>query len=340
MCHPPSISRRVSPRRAFTLVELLVVITIIGILIALLLPAVQAAREAARQVQCRNNLKQIGLAFLDHESIHGHLPAGGWGYMWVGDADRGFGIDQPGGWAYSILPSMEQQALYQLPSDGKPDEITSQQLAGAATLMQTPLGMMNCPSCRPAILFNSSPGMGYWQINANYAAMVARSDYAANGGDYWISSNGTGGPPSLSASTASWWRPWDVFFGVLTGVNSIHAVVKLSDITDGASNTYLVGEKYECPDYYFTGTDWSDDSSMFQGWDIDTVRWTEISDGPPRQHQNGLVNERTFGSAHSNGFQMAFCDGSVQMINYTIDPESHRRLGNRKDGQPIDGKKF
>ena len=74
---------------AFTLVELLVVITIIGILIALLLPAVQAAREAARQTQCKNNLKQIALGWMQHEERNGFFPSSGWGYRWTGDADRG-----------------------------------------------------------------------------------------------------------------------------------------------------------------------------------------------------------------------------------------------------------
>src|SRR5271165_3556364 len=98
-------------RSGFTLVELLVVIAIIGILIALLLPAVQAARESGRRVQCSNNLKQLGLGVLQHVDTCGRFPSDGWGWGWVGDPDHGNRMGQPGGWIYNTLPFIEQQAL-------------------------------------------------------------------------------------------------------------------------------------------------------------------------------------------------------------------------------------
>ncbi|MEM9658365.1 MAG: DUF1559 domain-containing protein, partial [Planctomycetota bacterium] len=104
-----------------TLVELLVVVAIIGVLAALLLPTVQSAREPGRRAQCKNNLKQLTLGCLNHASTLGHFPTGGWGHAWVGDADRGFGRGQSGGWLYNVSPFLEQQHLHALPSDGDPD---------------------------------------------------------------------------------------------------------------------------------------------------------------------------------------------------------------------------
>jgi prepilin-type N-terminal cleavage/methylation domain-containing protein/prepilin-type processing-associated H-X9-DG protein len=144
-------------KRGFTLVELLVVITIIGILISLLLPAVQAAREAARRAQCNNNLKQLGLAVLNHESAVKMMPTNGWFCTYLGHPDRGAGARQPGSWLFNILPYMEQSALYNLQSNKTGTALQ----AAAQTLMSTPVAGFYCPSRRQAKAYpnlSSKPG--------------------------------------------------------------------------------------------------------------------------------------------------------------------------------------
>ena len=320
--------------RAFTLVELLVVITIIGILIALLLPAVQAAREAARRLQCCNNLKQIGLGFLQHEETHQFFPTGGWQYRMVGDPDRGFDKRQPGAWEYNILPYIEQQALHDL---GEGSLLGSAaQSAANKQRVTTPLAAYNCPTRRPAILFAANPASPMYLTDPLTA--VPRGDYAANSGDTDQEITWKGQPVPYASGDAPgfpWWPP--EFF---TGIAFERSEIKMCDVTDGTSNTYMIGEKYLNVDRYFDGLDGGDNQSLFSGWNCDNHRCTLVSAGSPMQDQPGYTSVRIFGSAHAIGFHMALCDGSVHMINYSIDPETHRRLGNRHDGMTIDGKKF
>jgi prepilin-type N-terminal cleavage/methylation domain-containing protein/prepilin-type processing-associated H-X9-DG protein len=324
------------PASAFTLVELLVVITIIAILIALLLPAVQAARETARQLQCKNNLKQLALGCLNHEQALGFLPTGGWGWGWAGDPDRGYNKRQPGGWHFNILPYIEQQTLHDLGLGGN--------MARRTQTARTPLAGFHCPTRRRALVYP----FVHSNVLVNLSSpptVIARSDYAGCAGDF--SDFVCYGPSSLAEGdslTDLQWQQSPPYYGTtanMTGVFYGRSMCRMRDITDGASATYLVGERYLCPDSYTTGQDPADDQGWTIGFDIDTNRWTVLdSSFAPMQDQPGLLIWGNFGSAHANGFQMAFCDGSVQMMNYTINPETHRRLGNRKDGKTIDANKL
>jgi prepilin-type N-terminal cleavage/methylation domain-containing protein/prepilin-type processing-associated H-X9-DG protein len=330
----------------FTLVELLVVITIIGILIALLLPAVQAAREAARRAQCVNQLKQIGLACLNHESAFRTFPTGGWGCQWCGDPSRGFSNKQPGGWAYNITPFMEQQALHDMGSSSGDSTGITTGAADRLTRASTAVAGLYCPSRRSATKYPfMAPGCVYYNLTAlcTTTQLVGKNDYAANCGDAGYDT-GSGGPGNLSIGdgwSASQWASQSIASGTATGVIYTRSQTRMADIKDGTSNTFLVGEKYLCPDAYTTSYDGGDDQSWDIGTDLDNGRWaTGGTISAPSQDQSGVVNYFIFGSAHAAGFNMVFCDGSVRSINYSIDLTTYGHLGNRMDGQPIDGSKL
>ncbi len=323
-------------RQGISLVEVLVVIAIIALIIALLLPAIQVARERARMSQCANNLRQIGLGCQSHDSAYGYFPTGGWTYEWVGDPDRGFSKRQPGGWIYNLLPFVEEQNLRDT-GKGLDD---SEKRAALSTLTTTPLSLFNCPSRRAAVAFERS-NMHVVLANADGAPVNGRSDYAANAGDehIWIPR----GPETLEDSDSGKFT-WDPRLERQTGVCFIRSKTKFRHLRDGASKTYLVGEKHLPVADYATGKNNGDDQSMFQGHDYDTMRWTELKvtlewaglnsdDNMPVQDSD----ERTtsflnFGSAHSAGWYACLADGSTKLVSYEVDPEIHRRAGNRQDG--------
>jgi prepilin-type N-terminal cleavage/methylation domain-containing protein/prepilin-type processing-associated H-X9-DG protein len=345
----------------FTLVELLVVITIIGILIALLLPAVQAAREAARRAQCANNEKQLALGCLALESATGRYPCGGWGFGWVGDADRGNDWRQPGGWIYNILPWIEQQALHDMGA-GLSASTTPTKSAANLQRMMVPLNGLFCPSRRAAGVYPWRAD-GWGVANADKPSVAAREDYAANGGDFRADqtsadANGTPGPFWGSSYENDWGGPVAATQiidagGNMTdgakrtftaigfrsnGVMFCGSMIRAADITDGVSNTCLLGEKSLCPDNYYNGADLGDNETATIGDNEDITRYSGTPPDNiymPIQDTPGLSIRWAFGSAHAGRFHVAFCDGSVHALDYTIDPTVFSYLCNRRDDKPV-----
>ncbi len=186
--------------RGFTLVELLVVIAIIGTLIALLLPAVQAAREAARRGQCLNNLKQLALGCLNHESAVKTFPTAGWCIMTIGHPDAGVGASQPGGWIFNILPYLEQGVLYRQQQGKTGDSLHAAALATA----QAPLTVLYCPSRRPVQIYpQKTPITSFGnsdEINNEFTAAVGS---AQNLLVYDASSTSTSGSIATGMTSAA-----------------------------------------------------------------------------------------------------------------------------------------
>jgi prepilin-type N-terminal cleavage/methylation domain-containing protein/prepilin-type processing-associated H-X9-DG protein len=297
-------------RKGMTLVELLVVIAIVAVLILLLLPAVQFAREAARRCQCANNLKELALACMTHESSIGHLPTGGWGWHWVGDADRGFGKDQSGGWLYNITPFLESTQLHELPADGIPDQQTAPQVSGATEMVQRTLDVINCPSRRMG-LFLATSQTYFRNTNNLNGKYVGRGDYAANAGDQ--ETFNFAGPPSLIRVVQGLYR-WETqnTLGllndgrVMTGISLQRSEIRLRHVKDGDSLVWC--------------------NAM-------TANNYRVAYNPPQQDRRGGLDTHIFGSAHATVCSMAWCDGHVSPLSYEIDPQVHRKNANRSDGR-------
>ena len=323
-------------KRGFTLVELLVVITILGVLMSLLLPAVNSVRESMRRAQCKNNLAQIGRGCNAHVAQVGHFPSSGWGWRWGGDPDRGFGARQPGGWIYNLLPFVGLDMIHDigkgLPGDfdasnpnSKFNKLVEQQTACIPFLI--------CPTRRKAICYPLSP---YPEWNAATPAVLVKTDYAANGGSV-MGNLGVGPPPDDNCfrtfPNCPGWLNSDDALATFNGVSYDRSEVRPGHISDGLSNVFLAGEKNLCPEMYYTGLDGADNSSALEGYDWDVNRWVMSSAlrDTPGVGGNAMGNTH-FGSPHAAGCHFVFCDGHVQLISFQVDFNTYKSLGVRNDG--------
>ncbi len=245
------IRRRTSSeiRDAFTLVEVLVVISIIGVLFALLLPAVQMARESARRSTCANNLRQIGLGIKLHTDAHnGVFPTGGWGGDWIGEPDKGFGTNQTGGWIYNVLPYLEQQNIRDI-GKGKAAQAKSNALV---ELMQKPIEIFNCPSRRLARTYPYNGPSTLQNVQGiPLPEKVAKADYAINR---------------------------------VISYKKSEVIIADIQLSTGMSNTLLAGEKSLLRKDYTTGTGAGDLTCMYVG-DSDAIG--RAAEGSPVADANG-----------------------------------------------------
>lgn len=333
--------RNRAPRAAFTLIELLVVITIIGILVSLLLPAVQAVREAARRMQCQNNLKQIGIALHNFNTARGHLP---YGTKHHKDDHSGAAV---AGWAWGayLLPYVEQQAVYDKldVSRGELHDILTNLTASSAQL----------PAAKAIVPFYVCPSDGGPEYNTkklftNYTAggtepngfAAARSSYVGNAG-----------LPRVFATEA-------VVDGKDPG-GVLYSSVKVNfgAISDGTSNTIAVGER----DYKKSnGAVWIG-TRNYMGWaNVGLTQPLFITLTKINQPTGNAdpVNMRGISSQHADGANFLFNDGRVEFISQDIEynqgdsdvgdagtkgklPVNYQLLGvyqrliHRFDGEPI-----
>jgi prepilin-type N-terminal cleavage/methylation domain-containing protein/prepilin-type processing-associated H-X9-DG protein len=321
---------RTQAHRGFTLIELLVVIAIIAILIALLVPAVQKVRAAAARTQCINNLKNIGLAVQMNHDAYKQFPSGGWGWNWVGCPGQGTDQYQPGGIFYNILPYIEQGSL----RDSANVTIANGFVTKMQAMMATPVTLFYCPSRRvPMALPAQNRGdPNYFSADATGIVAVfpdvnpggfARTDYAACNGSVSFNQLGGGPTPTAGQPIANYFNGAVNNSGVsgylhnppCDGAIFACSATKINQITSGTSNTFLIGEKYLCTTNYTTGTDGGDNECAWIGFDNDTYRSTAFQ---PLRDATDCSNSSSFGSAHPEGFNMLYCDGTVRTVEYSI----------------------
>ncbi|MEW4563728.1 DUF1559 domain-containing protein [Bremerella sp. JC770] len=290
----------ISTRRAFTLVELLVVIAIIGVLIALLLPAVQQAREAARRMQCSNNLKQIALAMHTYHDIHGQFPMPGMTANHLG-------------WSVSILPQLEQSAIAdQIDYTEGGHNDTGRRKFGPARV-----DAYQCPSAPASEVYSSNDDEKYQGQDS-----------------YSIHYFGMLGPMGVNAETGSNYNCEDtssVFGGQCTEGIFWRLGSKMRDVTDGLSNTYLLGEN----SWVMTSYRRSWIRAKYTDSRGKLFLIAKNVQSPINSGVDDKWNTLAFGSMHPGGAMFSRGDGSVTFIAETVDFDTYLAGTSKAGGEAL-----